>query len=77
MNKNLTNQEQAKGQTKAHVYTNEDHYYEQEDEKQRLWKEEDERERRQQQKQRREEHWKEVRALIKLEKSGYMKSRRL
>ncbi|GJY28700.1 hypothetical protein Tco_0404467 [Tanacetum coccineum] len=68
MNENLTNQEQAKGKTKAHVYTDEDHYYEQEAEEQRLWKEEDERERRQQQKQRREKHWKEVRALIELEK---------
>ncbi|GJU53355.1 hypothetical protein Tco_1227069 [Tanacetum coccineum] len=49
-------------------HTDEDHYYKQEAEEQRLWKEEDERERRQQQKQRREEHWKEVRALIELEK---------
>ncbi|GJS13593.1 hypothetical protein Tco_0408065 [Tanacetum coccineum] len=64
----MTNQEQTKGKTKAHVYTDEGHYYEQKAEEQRLWKEEDERERRQQQKQRREEHWKEVRALIELEK---------
>ncbi|GJX86338.1 hypothetical protein Tco_0337112 [Tanacetum coccineum] len=77
MNENLTNQEQAKGKTKAHVHTDEDHYYEQEAEEQILWKEEDERERRQQQKQSREEHLKEVRALIELEKSGYMKLRRL
>nr|GEV27283.1 hypothetical protein [Tanacetum cinerariifolium] len=67
MNENLTNQEQAKGK-KAHVYTDEDHYYEQEAEEQRLWKVEDERERRQQQKQRREEHWKAVRALIEPKK---------
>ncbi|GJV56360.1 hypothetical protein Tco_1457365 [Tanacetum coccineum] len=76
MNENLTNQEKAKGKTKENVYTDEDHYYEQEDEEQRLWKEY-ERERRQQQKQCREEHWKAVRALIELEKNGYMKSRRL
>ncbi|GJS49874.1 hypothetical protein Tco_0599995 [Tanacetum coccineum] len=36
MNGNLKNQEQAKGKTKAHVYTDEDHYYEQEAEEQRL-----------------------------------------
>nr|GEX89072.1 hypothetical protein [Tanacetum cinerariifolium] len=56
----------GKRQSKSTLYTYEDHYYKQEVEEQRLWKEEDERERRQ--KQRREEHWKEVRPLIELEK---------
>ncbi|GJX30829.1 hypothetical protein Tco_0240684 [Tanacetum coccineum] len=43
MNQNLKNQEHAKGKAQAHVYTDENHYYEQEAEEQRLWKEEDER----------------------------------